>query len=72
MPAALRLLGVAILIQIGVEWNERLMEKIALDPDPRGVARRLLAETAGSSDAELWLAASVTARRPVDYVKRLP
>jgi hypothetical protein len=37
MPAALRHLRVAILIQIGVEWNERLMEKTALDPDPRGV-----------------------------------
>jgi hypothetical protein len=46
MPAVPRHFWVAILIQIGVEWNERLMEKIALDPDPRGVARRLLAETA--------------------------
>jgi hypothetical protein len=41
-------LRVAILIQIGVEWNERVMGKVALDPDPRGVARRLLAETAES------------------------
>ncbi|HEV7441667.1 MAG TPA: hypothetical protein VGO18_03670, partial [Steroidobacteraceae bacterium] len=70
MPAVPRHFWIAILIQIGVEWNGRVIEKIALDPDPRGVARRLLAETAGSSDAELWLAASVTARRPVDYVKR--
>ena len=35
MPAALRHFRVVILIQIGVERNERVIEKIALDPDPR-------------------------------------
>ena len=35
MPAALRHFRVAILIQIGVERNERVIERIALDPDPR-------------------------------------
>ena len=35
MPAALRHFRVAILIQISVEWNERVIERIALDPDPR-------------------------------------
>ena len=34
MPAALRHFRVAILIQIGVERNERVIERIALDPDP--------------------------------------
>jgi hypothetical protein len=41
IPAALRHFRVVILIQIGVERNERVIEKIALDPDPRGVAQRL-------------------------------
>ena len=35
MPAALRHFRVVILTQIGVERNERVIEKIALDPDPR-------------------------------------
>ena len=35
MPAALRQFLVAILIQIGVERNERGIEGIALDPDLR-------------------------------------
>jgi hypothetical protein len=35
MPAALRQFLVAILIQIRVERNERGIERIALDPDPR-------------------------------------
>jgi hypothetical protein len=35
MPAALRQFRVVILTQIGVERNERVIEKIALDPDPR-------------------------------------
>ena len=34
MPAALRQFPVAILTQIGVERNERVIERIALDPDP--------------------------------------
>jgi hypothetical protein len=38
IPAALRHFQVDILIQIGVERNERLIEKSALEPDPRGVA----------------------------------
>jgi hypothetical protein len=33
IPAALRHFRVVILIQIGVERNERVIEKIALDPD---------------------------------------
>ena len=41
MPAALRHFRVVILTQIGVERNERVIEKIALDPDPRGVAGHL-------------------------------
>jgi hypothetical protein len=45
MPAALRYFRVVILIQIGVEGNERVIEKIALDPDPRGVAQDLVAGT---------------------------
>jgi hypothetical protein len=35
MPAALRHFQVGILIQIGGERNERVIERIALDPDPR-------------------------------------
>ena len=35
IPAALHHFRVVILIQIGVERNERVIEKIALDPDPR-------------------------------------
>jgi hypothetical protein len=35
IPAALRHFRVVILIQIGVERNERVIERIALDPDPR-------------------------------------
>ena len=35
MPAALRQFRIAILIQIGVERNERVIERSALDPDPR-------------------------------------
>jgi hypothetical protein len=35
MPAALRHFRVAILIEIGVERNKRVIERIALDPDPR-------------------------------------
>jgi hypothetical protein len=35
IPAALRHFRVVILIQIGVERNERVIEKIALDPDSR-------------------------------------
>jgi hypothetical protein len=45
IPAALRQFRVVILIQIGVERNERVIEKIALDPDPRGVAQDLVAGT---------------------------
>jgi hypothetical protein len=43
MPAALLHFGVVILIQIGVERNKRVVEKIALDPDPRRVAQDLVA-----------------------------
>jgi hypothetical protein len=43
MPAALRYFRFVILIQIGVERNERVIEKIALGPDPRGVAQDLVA-----------------------------
>ncbi len=39
LPATLRYFRVVILIQIGVERNERVIEKIALDPDLRGVAQ---------------------------------
>jgi hypothetical protein len=35
MPAALRYFGVVILTQIGIERNERVIEKLTLDPDPR-------------------------------------
>jgi hypothetical protein len=35
IPAAPRHFRVVILIQIGVERNERVIEKIALDPDSR-------------------------------------
>ncbi len=45
MPAAPRYFRINILIQIGVEHNERVIEKIALDPDPRGVAQDLVAGT---------------------------
>jgi len=45
MPAALRHFRFVILIQIGVERNERVIEKFALDPDPRGVAQDLVAGT---------------------------
>jgi hypothetical protein len=43
MPAGPRYFRVIILIQIGVERNERVIEKIAVDPDPRGVAQDLVA-----------------------------
>jgi hypothetical protein len=45
MPAALRYFRVVILIQIGVKRNERVIEKIALNPNPRGVAQDLVAGT---------------------------
>jgi len=48
MPAALRYFRVVILIQIGVERNERVVEKIAPDPDPSGVAQDLVAGTTTS------------------------
>jgi hypothetical protein len=36
---------VVILIQIGAERNERVIEKIALDPDQGGVAQDLVVAT---------------------------
>jgi len=50
IPAALRHFRVVILIQIGVERNERVIEKIALDPDPRGVAQDLVAGTTSPAE----------------------
>jgi hypothetical protein len=72
MPAALRYFGVVILTQIGIERNERVIEKLTLDPDPRrtrlGCRDSYLIDATGvPSQSQLPGLAGFDPEQPVTY-----